>query len=95
MPTTRVKMEWDPKAEEKFLAMIKKIPLFHREIAQQVVEKKAQQNAQARGSSRVEEPDIVGVFFSEVPKSFYSLMIRLLDEAEFDYGKYIRPQGKK
>ena len=39
--------------------MIGKIPLFHREIALQVVEKKAAQNAIARGASSVEEEDIV------------------------------------
>ena len=94
MTTTQTKIEWDPQAEEKFLGMIKKIPLFHREIAQQVVEKKSQLNAQARGSARVEEVDIVAAFFSEVPKAFYSLMIRLLDEVEFDYGQHIRPKAQ-
>ena len=94
MTTAQTQIPWEPKTEEKYLAMIKKIPLFHREIAQQVVEKKSQQLAQARGSVRVEEPDIVGAFFSEVPKAFYSLMIRLLDEAEFDYAKHIKPESQ-
>jgi len=43
----------------------------------------------ARGSSTVEEMDIVQAFSTEVPKAFYSLMIRIMDEAGFDYKKYL------
>lgn len=86
--TTFVKMPWDVKTQEKFTAMIAKIPLFHREIAREVVEKKAQFNAQARGASCVEEIDVVDAFFTEVPKAFYSLMIRILDEAGLNYEKH-------
>ena len=78
-------MQWEQEALGKYNSMIKRIPLFHREIAKQVVERKARQNALERGASCVEEPDIVRAFFSEVPKAFYSLMIRLLDEVGFDY----------
>jgi len=53
-----------------------------------VVQKKALQNAIDRGGCQVEEPDIVKAFFSEVPKAFYSLMVRLLDEADFNYKNY-------
>ena len=95
MTTIFTKMDWDPATQEKFLAMIKKIPMFHRDIAKEVVEKKAQLNAQARGASCVEETDVVDAFFSEVPKAFYSLMVRILDEAGLDYGKHINAQTKK
>ena len=81
-------LEWDKEALSKFNLMIEKIPLFHRKIAQQVVHKKAQLNAQERGASIVEEPDIVRAFFSEVPFAFYSLMVRLLDEVGFNYKEY-------
>lgn len=79
---------WEPEARRKYEAMIRRIPLFHREIARQVVEKKAPLNAQARHSERVEEEDILRAFFSEVPKAFYSLMIRLFEEVGFDYRPY-------
>lgn len=82
------KLEWEPQALSKFNQMIEKIPLFHRQIAQQVVHKKAMINAQERGASVVEESDIVRAFFSEVPKAFYSLMVRLLDEVGFNYKAY-------
>ena len=76
---------WEPKALEKYELMISKIPLFHRNIAKIVVDKKALSNAQERGSGLIGEKDIVDAFFSEVPKAFYSLMIRLFDEVGFDY----------
>lgn len=81
-------LEWEKEALGKFKSMIERIPLFHRQIAQQVVHKKAQLNAKERGSSLVEESDIVRAFFSEVPFAFYSLMIRLLDEVGFAYKEY-------
>lgn len=88
MNPAQTKLEWEKTALEKYNHMISKIPLFHREIARQIVEKKAPMLAQERGSSKVEEQDIVRAFFSEVPHAFYSLMIRLLEEAKFDYKKY-------
>ncbi|MCK5581210.1 MAG: hypothetical protein KAJ18_08045, partial [Candidatus Omnitrophica bacterium] len=75
--TEEIKLEWESKARAKLDLMIEKIPLFHREIARIVVEKKAVLNAQERDSSMVDEEDIVRAFFTEVPMAFYSLMIRL------------------
>ncbi len=95
MTTIQTKLSWEPKAQTKYLTMIKKIPMFHREIAQRVVDKKAQLIARARGSGLVEESDIVEAFFSEVPKAFFSLMIRLLDEVGFDYEKYAERKEQK
>ncbi len=92
MNPTQTKLEWEQKARDKFNLMITKIPLFHREIAKQVVEKKAQLNAQERGSNLVEESDIIQAFFSEVPHAFYSLMVRLFDEVGFNYQEF-KPKG--
>lgn len=88
MPSTQTKLGWDPAALEKYTRMIEKIPLFHRQIAKRVVDKKAVINASDRGSELVEEPDIIQAFLSEVPMAFYSLMVRLLVEVGFDYKKY-------
>ena len=81
----QIQLKWEEKARAKYEEMITKIPVFHREIAKKVVDKKAQLNAAERGSHQVEEEDIVKAFFTEVPKAFYSLMIRLMDEVGFDY----------
>ena len=88
MPQTQTKLEWEQKASDKYKEMISKIPLFHREIAKKVVDRKAVINARERGADLVEEPDIVQAFLSEVPMAFYSLMVRLLDEVGFDYKQY-------
>ena len=50
----QAKLEWEKQALLKFNTMIERIPLFHRTIAQQVVHKKAEMNAQGRGSPQVE-----------------------------------------
>lgn len=88
MPSTQTKLNWEHAALEKYTRMIEKIPLFHRQIAKRVVDKKAVLNALERGSDLVEEPDIILAFLSEVPMAFYGLMVRLLDEVGFDYKKY-------
>ena len=88
MSNTETQLQWESNARQKYETMITKIPLFHREIAKQVVDKKAVINAQKRGSGIIEEEDIVKAFLSEVPMAFYSLMIRLLQEAGFEYKKY-------
>ena len=88
MTATLPRLGWEQTARDKYTRMIEKIPMFHRQIAKVVVDKKAVLNAQERGSAQVEEGDIVSAFFSEVPVAFYSLMIRLLHEVGFDYKKY-------
>lgn len=82
-------MNWESSALVKFNKMLNLIPIFHRGIAQEVVNKKAEQNAISRGSLQVEEADIVLAFKTEVPKAFYSLMVRIMKDAGFDYRKYL------
>jgi hypothetical protein len=89
MVTIQTNMHWDPVALSKYNKMLNLIPIFHRRLTQEVVNKKAEQGALARGSATVEETDIVQAFLTEVPKAFYSLMIRIMDEVGFDYKKYI------
>lgn len=86
-------MDWDTKTEEKFRMMISKIPLFHRHITEEAVTKKAKENALQRKASRIEEQDVIGAFFSDVPSPFYSMMVRLLDQTGFDYKKYGFPKN--
>ena len=89
MVSIQTNMHWDPAALGKYTKMLNLIPIFHRRLAQEVVNKKAEQDAVARGSLTVEEKDIVLAFLAEVPKAFYSLMIRIMDEVGFDYKKYL------
>ena len=89
MVSIQTNMQWDALALSKYNKMLNLIPVFHRRLAKEVVNKKAEQIAIARGSSSVEEIDIVQAFLTEVPKAFYSLMIRMMDEVGFDYKKYL------
>ncbi len=81
-------MPWEKVTQKKYELMISKIPLFHREITKQVVPLKAEENAKTRGSSMIEEPDVIQAFLTEVPKAFYSMMIRLMDDVHFDHHPY-------
>jgi hypothetical protein len=85
---TQTQLQWEAGALEKYNQMLKRIPIFHRDIARQVVLRKAEINARERGSSQIEESDLAQAFVSEVPKAFYSLMIRIMDEVKLDYKKY-------
>ena len=89
MVSVQTTMPWETQALSKYNKMLNLIPVFHRGIAQEVLNKKAELNAQDRVSSQVEEKDIVEAFMSEVPKAFYSLMIRIMHEVGFDYKKHI------
>ena len=82
-------MNWEKEALVKYNKMLNLIPVFHRGLAKEVVNKKAEQNAIDRGASRVEENDIVQAFLSEGPKAFYSLMVRIMDEVGFNYKRHI------
>ncbi len=88
MHTVVTTMKWEAEAMAKYNKMLRLIPIFHRGLAKEVVNVKAEQNAKSRGSFQVEEADIVFAFETEVPKAFYSLMIRIMDEAGLDYKKY-------
>jgi len=85
MVSVHTTMAWEPTALAKYNQMLNLIPIFHRGIAQEVVNKKAEQNAHQRASAQVEEKDIVSAFMTEVPKAFYSLMIRIMNEVGFNY----------
>jgi hypothetical protein len=89
MVTVQTNMDWEAGALAKYNKMLNIIPTFHRRLTQEVVNKKAEENARLRGSSQVQEEDIVRAFLSEVPKAFYSMMVRIMSDVGFDYKKYI------
>ena len=85
MTHAQTELQWEPGALDKYNKMLRRIPIFHRDIARQVVCKKAEINAKTRGSAQIEEKDLSEAFLSEVPKAFYSLMIRIMDEVKLEY----------
>jgi len=83
-------MEWDKATLDKYNKMIKIIPVFHRGIAEKVVNVKAEEHAKARGVSVVQEEGVVCAFLAEAPKIFYDLMISAMDEVGFKYKSYLK-----
>lgn len=94
MEASNATIGWEKQARIKYEAMISRIPLFHREIAKQIVDKKSVENALARGAHQVEEEDILRAFFSEIPRNLYSLMVRLMDTVGFNYRPYEPPEQR-
>jgi hypothetical protein len=85
-------MVWEAAIESKFKLLISKIPVFHRRIAESTVMRQAEAIARSRNACQVQEQDVVEAFFSDVPSPFYSMMIRLLEQNNFDYKKYGFPK---
>jgi len=85
-------MLWQKETQDKLQLMISKIPVFHRHITEVAVTKRAEEIACLRQAKQVEEEDVVGAFFSDVPSPFYSMMVRLLEQSGFDYKKYGYPK---
>ncbi len=81
-------MHWDKTVEQKFKAMIEKIPIFLRGIAQDKVFKKAEMLAQKENRAEVNEKDMVDAFFSETPFGFHGPMKNDMDSLNIDYQKY-------
>lgn len=92
MSEAEIAMAWEPEVKEKFDAFIVRMPVFHRRIAEKLVSEQAEKNAQARRAARVNEEDLLNAIFSEVPHPFYTMMLRLLHELNFDYKKYGLPK---
>jgi hypothetical protein len=72
--------------------MIAKIPVFHRGITEEAVTKRAHELAEKRKAAVIEDQDVIGAFFTDVPSPFYSMMVRLLEQSGFDYRKCGHPK---
>lgn len=82
-------MDWNPQAEEKFKALVHKLPFIHRKIAEKMVTDKAAELANRRNSQTIEEEDVAKAFISESPAIFKQQMFSLMDDVGFDYKKLI------
>ncbi|OGX31706.1 MAG: hypothetical protein A2787_00920 [Omnitrophica WOR_2 bacterium RIFCSPHIGHO2_01_FULL_48_9] len=79
---------WEKNTEEKFKAMLEKIPIFMRPIAQEKVTKKAESIARGANRAAVNEKDMVDAFFSETPGGFQGPMKADMETLGIDYQKY-------
>lgn len=89
---SKAELLWDSEVKKKFDIFVSKMPLFHRRIAEKLISEEAINNAARRNSNVINEEDLFCAIFSGVPKPFYTMMLRLLDELRFDYKKYGLPK---
>jgi len=83
-------IRWDPDVEKRFNETVKKMPLFHRGIAENLVKERAEIIARDKNKSEVSEEEVVQAFFQEVPPAFKGMMKKLLHEMKIDYTKYVQ-----
>lgn len=81
-------MDWDKEAQIKFRALIDKIPVFLRAVAEEKVAKRAETLAQKENHKEVTEKDLVDAFFTETPFGFHGPMKSDMKEIGVDYTKY-------
>ena len=82
-------IQWQEEAKSNFDKVIDNLPQFHRSIAQTLVKEKAQELAEKRNSTTVENQDLITAFFQEVPPAFRDMMKRLFNQQQIDYSQYI------
>jgi hypothetical protein len=81
-------MNWDEKTYENFKKLINQAPVFSRKTAERLVSQKAEENANARSSAKIEEEDMVKAFLSETPGPFKRRMFADMERFSIDYKKY-------
>ncbi|MBU4310273.1 hypothetical protein L6386_02555 [bacterium] len=81
-------MDWDEKTYENFKKLINQAPVFSRKTAERLVSQKAEGNAKARGSNRIEGEDMIKAFLSETPGPFKRRMFADMEKFGIDYIKY-------
>lgn len=81
-------MDWDEKTYENFKKLVGQAPVFSRKTAERLVSQKAEENAKARGSVKIEEEDMIKAFLSETPGPFKRRMFVDMERFGIDYKKY-------
>lgn len=81
-------MNWESLAQEKYDAILLKIPPFLRGVASAKVSQKAESLALAQGSGKVSLKDVVDAFFIETPFGFHGPLKMDMEALGIDYQQY-------
>ena len=81
-------MIWDKMAKEDFDAVLAKIPVFLRGIADKKVAQKAENLARVDNRLNVSQKDVIEAFFIETPFGFHGPMKTDMEALGIDYKKY-------
>ena len=79
---------WEKNAEAKFKAMMEKVPIFMRPLAQDKVSTKAKALVRESNRTEIAEKDMVDAFFAETPGGFQGPMKADMETLGIDYTKY-------
>ena len=83
---------WEKDAEEKFRQLIKRIPIFMRSLAEDMIRQKAESIVSDAHRSEITEKDMVDAFFAETPFGFHGPMKSDMEAVGVDYTKYGHPK---
>jgi len=91
-------MNWEKTAQVSFDAVLAKVPVFLRPVAQRKVSQRAEANARERstqlneikvaGPLEVSLKDVVDAFFMETPFGFHGPLKMDMEALGIDYQKY-------
>lgn len=81
-------MNWEAEAEQKFIQLIEKVPVFMRPIARDKVSQRAERIAKDNNREQITEKDMVDAFFAETPFGFHGPMKTDMETVGVDYRKY-------
>lgn len=84
-------LNWEPGVLEHYKAVLEKMPIFLRPMAEKSITKKSHSNAAEAGRDQISEKDLVDAFFSETPFGFHGPMMADLEDVGLDYKKYGHP----
>jgi len=79
---------WDKTAKDNFEAILAKIPVFLRGVAEKKVSQKAEDLAKTENRPAVSEKDVVDAFFITTPFGFHGPMKMDMEALGIDYKKY-------
>ena len=79
---------WDTATAEKFAALIAKVPVFLRDMAENKIGQKAEAMVKKENRLEVTEKDLVDACFAETPFGFHGPMKCDMQDIGIDYTKY-------
>ena len=85
-------MDWQIDSKTKYEAMVARVPEVHRAMTRTVIGKGAEQLANERGSSIVEDQDIIKAFLKVTPQPFVTTLLGTMKAVGFDYQSCLPPK---
>ena len=85
-------VNWDEGAQQKFQAMLGRMPVFARPMAEKPVARKAEELTAADGAASVTERYLIDAFFEITPFGFHGPMMTDMEAVGLDYRSFGYPR---